>query len=1007
MRSFPLLLLLLLALPSFAQDSLDVTFRYVPTDDQGFFAELAFVPGDFNGWGQPYKAGTASCVEAGHPSQMAFVRGDGYWRLTTRLRIGNMHQYKIQAHTDGSGDNCVWFADPRNPEVTGNEANSVVTIADPMGFQPAEELTATGKIDAVSVGLFGTAAFTNITFEVNGVERTDGLDFYDASTGVFRYELDREVTGGALFRLTATDAQNRTVTTEIGRLIPPIDWETPPFSTVQPSRTVRATLTRLDGTVDPNLTDAALWIGDAFSRNVTVTDGATEFDASLGYGLNKLVLKATIDGQDFASDTLVITRRRSPVDRVYAEAAVSGSDREITIELLPTALAGGSVSAQVAFDEQASTAGLEAPLVIAANGQVVVTTADAPGELYFDFDITAPNDSTDFLRVAVIVEDDGTVRQMAYDENAAWSKAAVVYEIFALTFGPNATGSVVNPGNRFKEITAELDYIAEMGFTTLWFMPIMRNQFLDGLSGGYNIIDFYNVDPKLGTNDDFRALVERAHELGLKVILDITPNHSSPAHPWVNSLRNDGIYADYIQTTPNAHSKGLDGRGANLPEIWQVEGGTNLYRKYDGFGDLANLDWDNDDLQAEMLEIFSYWVREFDIDGWRIDVYWGPWRRYGPDRFGRPLRDLMKRIKPDAWILGEVIGRGTNAEVYYADDDNGNAVVGGIDAGWDWPFYFDAIRGVYGNITNYHNNAFNGGFWPGPNARYFRFIENHDEERIAKLYESNPDRILSLTGFLLTTTGIPMVYQGQEVNYGAGSGDTRRTPVSWTTERNTRFARYYQKLALARTTFPAFWTQDLALIHNSNSVYGVVRPYAGQDAVVAINFSSNPRTITLDPSDAVLVDHNGPITYHDIFADTSGAYVGGFTLTVPPHETVIYVTGEDPDFGLPATLPDLPYGATYTGVGAGETPQTFALWPNYPNPFNPTTTFTYTLPAATHVRLTVFDVLGRRVATVVDAVQPAGTHAAPFDAGFLPSGPYFYRLEAGRHTATRTMVLVK
>ena len=75
-------------------------------------------------------------------------------------------------------------------------------------------------------------------------------------------------------------------------------------------------------------------------------------------------------------------------------------------------------------------------------------------------------------------------------------------------------------------------------------------------------------------------------------------SHVSPAHPWVNSLRANGPFADYIQTTPSSHNRGLDNGGANLPEIWQTEGGRNLYRKYDGFGDLANLNWDNDDLQV-------------------------------------------------------------------------------------------------------------------------------------------------------------------------------------------------------------------------------------------------------------------------------------------------------------------------------------------------------------------------------------------------------------------------
>ena len=75
--------------------------------------------------------------------------------------------------------------------------------------------------------------------------------------------------------------------------------------------------------------------------------------------------------------------------------------------------------------------------------------------------------------------------------------------------------------------------------------------------------------------------------------------------------------------------------------------------------------------------MLAFWVNEFDIDGWRLDVYWGPWRRYGPDRFGRPIRTLMKRLKPDAWLLGEIVGTGSGTEVYYADALHGARFEGG------------------------------------------------------------------------------------------------------------------------------------------------------------------------------------------------------------------------------------------------------------------------------------------------------------------------------------------
>jgi hypothetical protein len=88
-------------------------------------------------------------------------------------------------------------------------------------------------------------------------------------------------------------------------------------------------------------------------------------------------------------------------------------------------------------------------------------------------------------------------------------------------------------------------------------------------------------------------------------------------------------------------------------------------------------------------------------------------------------------------------------------------------------------------------------------------------------------------------------------------------------------------------------------------------------------------------------------------------------------------------------------------------PAEFALQQNYPNPFNPATTITFALPKDSRVKLTVFDLLGREVAVLVDRVKPAGVHTAEFNAAILPSGVYYYRVEAGEFTVTKKMLLVK
>ena len=965
----------------------------------------AFVPGEFNNWG-PNNSGV---IASNAVSLMTYVDSLGQWLYQEDLQVGQTYEYKIHLHLNDAGSDWQWISDPLNPITNpADNNNSVLQVRDPMVFQPAHEINEDGLIAAVSAGLFSTQTITEVTFWVNGIAQ-DGAPYYNAENGVFRFELDRPIKAGSEFKIRLKDQVNRQDSSAIGEIQLPVSWVYDDFATVKDQTSLLANIARQDGTIDSTITQAYL-ITPNGDVNVFVENGVVDLTVSLNEGENAFLLEADVDGSTFRSDTLRITRNLHPLEAYLIEADVMASGSTFNVTVVETALAPDNLVVEIEWDEDASTAVAE----VNVESMAVSGSATTPGEIYIDVRASQEDVEVDRIRVALKVDSDGNVREMNYEETPAWVNNAVVYEIFPLSFGPEATGTESNPGNKLQQITSHLDYVAQMGFNAIWFMPIMKNQFMDQLSGGYNIIDFYNVDPKLGTNEDFKMLVERAHELGIKVILDITPNHSSPIHPWVEALKASGDVVppgSFMQTTPSAHNRGLDNRGPNLTEVWQVSNGGNLYRKYDGFGDLANLNWDDDDLQAEFLNILSYWIKEFDIDGWRFDVYWGPWRRYGPDRFGLPIRDLMKRIKPDSWILGEIAGTGFSTEVYYADDDNGTPVTGGMDAGYDWNFFFNGIRGTYGNLSNYDAQAKNGNFWPGPNARYFRFLENHDEERIAKLLASNPMQILPLTGYLLTTTGVPMVYQGQEVNFGNVSGDERRVSVNWNTELNGLFARYYQQLAQARRQFPAMGTQSLTTLSTSNSVYAVARPYLEENVVAAINFSSEQKTVFLDPSSVMELTTDGPITYTHLFADSSFVDpLDGFEITLAPYETAVFVanSGAPVEFELPE-LPTLPFNAVYTGTEelVGKGVDKFQLNQNYPNPFNTRTQISYTIPQNGHVKIQVFDILGRVIETVVDNVQASGQHQVEYIANNIPAGVYFVRLESNGHTGTKTMVIVQ
>lgn len=974
--------------------ALDIVFRYASESP----LVSANVPGDFNGW-----------QTSGGASSMSWVDSLGQWVRPQSFSIGQTTEYRF--FVVPSGGSGVWLSDPANPETNPQDNNnSVLRVADPLIFQPIPQENADGLVDRFSAGIFSTMPISLITLTVGTQQAVDVTSLRDADSGILFVRLDSPVVPGTLFQLHVVSGAGE-ADVSIGALSEPLSWTTIDRRTTMDSFRVRGIALTSDGQVDPAVSSVQLFRNGMADGTLDVLNGQVDSQLRLDPGENRFQMRATVGGDELESEDLIITRRGDPIEERLFDIDVSGSGFSFTLDVVDTPRSAGATLVTFTLDEVLSTTSTAG---FSAAGSIAEGSVSGPGEVFVDIDYVDASGKTDQARAAIVVGEDGSARDWSWAERASWIDQAVVYEIFPLSFGPvEATGTVGAEGNRFNEITEALPYIGEMGFNTIWFMPIMQNQSMSQLGGGYNTIDFKRVDPKLGTNEDFKALVDRAHELGIRIVLDITVNHASPDHPWVESLRENGDYPGFVQTTPSSHNRGLDGFGASLQERWSGDG---LYRVYDGFGDLANLDWDSDDLQAEMLEILAWWLTEFDIDGYRFDAYWGPWRRYGPDRFGRPVREVMRRYRPDSWALGEIEGTGPGTEVYYADAEAGTSVEGGLDSAYDWAFSgFVSSTSNYARVSNYKTLITNYGFRPGPNMRWFRFLENHDWTRIQEIFKSNPDRIKPLTGMLMTIPGIPLIYQGQEVGYGAGSGDRRRLPVSWNVPDNRQWARMHHLLATARATFPAFGTNDITFIDAPSSVLAFVRPFNDQNAVVVINFAGTSQQISIDPSNAVDVSIDGPIPYFNLAADTTGAHLGGFSLELAPYETVIFMTSDHIDFDL-GPLPELPYNAVYTSTEeVSSVPQVTVLQSVWPNPARTSATVELELADRSVARVEMFDVLGRRIQTVANGVYQAGIHQLQLDVSTVSPGLYLLRLtlasEAGSIAAseslTKPLIVVK
>ena len=238
------------------------------------------------------------------------------------------------------------------------------------------------------------------------------------------------------------------------------------------------------------------------------------------------------------------------------------------------------------------------------------------GEYYFGLIVRDQEGLQDTIRSLFIVTPAGSVVSPTLAMNPEWARKGRIYFLFPK--GVSSEGTLTAAARH-------LSRIRNMGFSVIWLMPVMKNAFPinNGFGPGYNITDFYSIAPEYGTNEDFRSFMTQAHALGLRVILDVTPNHSSRSHPWAIDARTYGEDSPYWKWYEHTM---IDHNTNGLGQSFDSYG----FTYYTNFSEqLLNLNWNNPDLRHEMIRMLSYWIREFGVDGYRFDVYWGPHRRYG------------------------------------------------------------------------------------------------------------------------------------------------------------------------------------------------------------------------------------------------------------------------------------------------------------------------------------------------------------------------------------------
>ena len=283
----------------------------------------------------------------------------------------------------------------------------------------------------------------------------------------------------------------------------------------------------------------------------------------------------------------------------------------------------------------------------------------------------------------------------------------------------------------FNAFAQDLPVLNKMGVKILWLMPInpiSTTKSKGPLGSYYAVSDYTKVNPEFGTLEDFKALVQKAHELGIYVILDWVPGHTGWDHHWIQEK------SDYY----------LKNRKGEIIDPIDFRTGKSF-----GWTDVADLNYNNLEMREELRQAMVYWVKETDIDGYRIDQAYAV-----PPVFYDKTIEALREIKP-VFLLAET-------DIYHPGGIN---LVSKFDATYDWPGHQLSKEIAQGrrSATNYHRHIQRTNRLYGAENILVNFISNHDENSwngtVKESYGAADHAFMAMN---FTLPGMPLIYSGQE-----------------------------------------------------------------------------------------------------------------------------------------------------------------------------------------------------------------------------------------------------
>jgi glycosidase len=416
-----------------------------------------------------------------------------------------------------------------------------------------------------------------------------------------------------------------------------------------------------------------------------------------------------------------------------------------------------------------------------------------------------------------------------------WVRDAAIYQVNVRQFTP--AGTIAAAGEH-------LPRLAHLGVAILYLMPVHdigRVNRKGTLGSPYAVRDYYSVSPELGTLEDLRDFVRRAHELGMRVILDWVANHTS----WDNPL---------VTEHPDWYARDWKGDLRSTP-WWD-------------WRDVVDLDYSRPELRAWMAQAMRYWVTEADVDGFRCDA-----AGFVPTDFWETARADLEAVK-EVFLLAEWESR----DLHHAAFDATYA--------WSWNEAMHRIASGLTDVSALHvYYSWNEKAFPADSLR-MTFVSNHDKNAWEGTeYEQFGDALEAAIVLSVVGEGIPLIYNGQEAGNARRLQFFERDPIDWVEHPMSEF---YRRLLALKKDCPALWNgrsgARMVQVPNDRptSVLSFVREHPQGRVLAVLNLWPAATDVRFDGT----LHHGG---YAEFFTAAEQAFDAGTALHLPPWSYRVYL----------------------------------------------------------------------------------------------------------------------